>query len=484
MTVTTPERKIAAASAVVSLLVASLAWAVFGILRTPDTLMYLQYADQLHAGALPLAGPMPVSLFRTPGFPAILAALQWLAPHAWPALLVSLQLAAVALTAALTTATAHRLGASHRLACLAGALPSLGFVVVLEIAVIPDALYAALAAGAAFALLRHRPLTAGLLLALALLLREATIVLMIFYVPLACAEARPGALPLDPTKGRRPSETNLTGSKGLGPLAGLGRAQPCLILLLPPILAAASLITWNVARGAGPVLTTSRQIVMLQAILPLLPRHPDVLGADTPFEHLARATLSGPGGMDRMNELQRQLGAAGWTAPRIATAASAAYAATWAHHPLPMLATTLGSIRHEYLAMPFQPIDTLGALAVYAGWPRPSFDRLNILWSRHGDPAAALIILLDVATRLVGTAIGLAGLIGPWLPGRAWRLRALWCIPVGFVAVYAPVHIETRYLAPVVPLVTILAAASLKQARPEALPLDTAGARGPRPQSM
>ncbi len=472
---TTPERKIVAAAALVGLLAAGLAWAVFGTLHTPDTLMYTQYAGQLHAGALPLAGPMPVSLFRTPGFPALLAGLQSLAPQAWPTLLICLQLAATALTAALTAAAARRLGASPGLAFLAGALPTLGFIVVLELAVIPDALYAALAAGAAFALLRHRPRTAGLLLALALLLREATVVLMVFYAPLAWLEGRPRLCP---------GPTNSTGSKGLKPLAGLGRAQPCLFLLLPPLLAATSLITWNVSRGAGPVLTTSRQVVMLQAILPLLPHHPDVLGANTPFEQLARATLSGPGGMDRMNDLQRQLGAADWTAPRIATAASAAYASTWAHHPLAMLGATVGAIRHEYLAMPFQPIDTLGALAVYAGWPRPSFDRLNILWprARHGDPAATLLILLDVATRLAGTAIGLAGLIGPWLPGRAWRLRALWCIPVGFVAVYAPVHIETRYLAPVVPLITLLAAASLRQRRPEALPLDTAGARGPRPR--
>ncbi len=438
---TTSERKPAAAAALVSLLAAGVAWAVFGTVRTPDTVMYALYADQLRAGALPLAGPMPVSLFRTPGFPALLAALQWLAPRAWPAVLVGLQLAAVALTAALTAVAARRLGASARLAFLAGALPTLGLVVVLEIAVIPDALYAALIAAAAFALLRRRSLVAGGLLSLALLLREATIVLMVFYVPLFLVNGFQGP-----------------------PALGGSRAKPWPFFLSLPVLAATLLVGWNVSRGVGPVLTTSRQVVMLQALIPLLPRHPDVLGADTPFEHLARATLSGPGGMERMNDLQRALGAEGWTAPRIASAASAAYGAAWARHPLAMLGATVSSIRHEYLAMPFQPMDTVGALAVYAGWPRPSFDRLNILWprARYGDAMAALFILLDVATRLVGTAIGLAGLILPWLPGRDWRLRALWCVPVGFVAVYAPVHIEARYLAPVVPIVTLLAAAGLR----------------------
>ncbi len=383
---------------------------------------------------------------------------------------------------------ARRLGARPGLAAAAAVLPSLGFAAVATVCLLTDALYAALVAGAALRLAAGRGVraaaVAGAMLALATTLREATPLLACCFAPLAWVAAggpMPGrrrrprdGRPSTPAPGAArpdPREAPLGGSRAPGALAGPGQS-PGLASLLPPLAVAlvlalpwtvaAAQVAWNAGRGAGPVLTTSRQTVMVQAVLPLLRRHPELLAGDGAFERAARPTVGGGeyGGIDPLHD---RLFAAGLSAPDMARAASALYARAWRRHPLAMLGATLGNVRHEFLALPFQPVDTVGALMVYAGWPRPEFDRLNLLWARarRGDAAAAGWIALDVLTRLAGTAVSVLALVGPWRRDASWRLRALWCVPVGLAGLYMPVHLETRYLLPAVPLMCVLAACSL-----------------------
>ena len=81
---------------------ALLAWAVWGPLIVTDSHGYLDYAAMLRNGTLPhgtdvlRSGPVPISLFRMGGYPAVLAGLQAAAGPAWPQVLVALQIAAQA----------------------------------------------------------------------------------------------------------------------------------------------------------------------------------------------------------------------------------------------------------------------------------------------------------------------------------------------------------------------------------------------------
>ncbi|MBP0464159.1 hypothetical protein J5Y09_09570 [Roseomonas sp. PWR1] len=65
---------------------------MFGVVETPDSPTYLAYAMQLVPGprpegaALLAEGPMPVTLYRTIGYPAVLVALQSISPAGWPML--------------------------------------------------------------------------------------------------------------------------------------------------------------------------------------------------------------------------------------------------------------------------------------------------------------------------------------------------------------------------------------------------------------
>lgn len=423
------------------------ALAVFGVIRTPDTPGYVAFAAQLRAGlpsgaALLAEGPAPISLFRTPGYPAVLAALQWLSPRHWALALVFIQIAAQAALAPLAYSTARRLGVGRDAALVAALLPALGFSVVVQIAILTDALYAALATAAALMLVQGRMASAaaaGLMLGAATLLREATPFLVLFYLPLAWL-AIPGARPR--------------------------RALAALLVLVGPCAAAGGLMAWNAARIGRPLLTTSRQTVMVQAVLPLLKRHLPVYAGSDDFDRIARATV-GTGEYGEIDAMHEDLFAkAHMDAPAIADAATRRYMRAWRRFPLPMLVATMQNFRHEFLAMPFQPVDTIGALIVYAGWQRPVFDRLNLLWTalRHGSATAGLDILADVATRLCGTCIALAAIAAPWLcrNNPAYPvLFGLWLVCAGFFAVYLPVHIEPRYLVPIVPLACVLAVGCL-----------------------
>ena len=496
---TTPPRLAPLATALLAALPALLALAIFGVIETPDSPGYIAYAAQFHhalptGAALLREAPAPITLFRMGGYPALLAALQTLTPH-WRLAAILLQIAALSALAAATRRTALRLGAAPRPALAAALLPSIGFGVVVQLCLLTDALYAALAAGAALALATPPPATplarprasplrpalaAGLMLALATTLREATPLLALAYLPLALLPDPPPRHSTSPRSDRRI----------------LLRLLRAVLVALPALAVASTQIAWNASRGAGPVLTTSRQTVMVQAVLPLLRRHPDLLAPppgtpdaadDATFDAAARATV-GDGEYGRIDDLHRRLFAAGLDAPAMARAAARLYRRAWWRHPGAMLLAATGNLRHEFLAMPFQPVDTVGALMVYAGWPRPAFDRLNVEWSalRHAPAAAravaALCIAADVLTRLAGTLIALAAILSPWLPpawwpsrrrghptfppDTLWRLRGLWLVCAGFVGLYAPVHIEPRYLVPTVPLACVIAACAWTASKP------------------
>ena len=517
-----PPRLATPATALLAALPALLALAVFGVIETPDSPGYIAYAAQLrHAlptgQALLREAPAPITLFRMGGYPALLAALQTLTPH-WRLAAILLQIAALSALAAATRRTALRLGASPRPALAAALLPATGFGVVVQLCLLTDALYAALAAGAALALAtpplatpplatrltrpRGAPLrpalAAGLMLALATTLREATPLLALAYLPLAL-------LPDPPPRHSPAPHTNHR--------SVLLRLLRALLVALPALAVAGTQIAWNASRGAGPVLTTSRQTVMVQAVLPLLRRHPDLLAPlpppaspdpdDATFDDAARDTVGG-GEYGRIDDLHRRLFAESLDAPAMARAAGRLYRRAWLTHPGAMLLATISNLRHEFLSLPFQPLDTVGALMVYAGWPRPAFDRLNIEWSalRHAPSTAArttaaLCIAADVLTRLLGTLIALAAILSPWLPpawwparrghpvfppGTLWRLRGLWLVCAGFVGLYAPVHIEPRYLVPTVPLACVIAACAWtagKQGRALPRPARSEAAPGP-----
>jgi hypothetical protein len=444
------------ATALVALLAAIpplLALHAFGVIETPDTPTYLDYARIISAGPLPEGeallreGPAPATLFRTIGFPALLAGLQALSPEHWRLLLVGMQILAQSAVAA----AAHRAGLAFGLpgwlAALAALMPAAGYAVVVQVAVLTDALYGALFSLAAIALLRgalgggrlQLVALAGLLLGIATFVREATPYLMVGLLPLAAFAA------------------------------GRGRRIAGLALFMAPVVLAVGVMLAEMQRRAGDAfLSTSRQIVMVQAVLPLLARGIPVYDGDDLFDRTARETVA-IGGYVRIDEMNARLFAAGMTAPEIAATASSRYARTWRRHPVEMLRAMAVRLPVKMFWMTFKPVDTAAELHRQSGDPRPWFGRpeelLKRLW--QGSPLALLLLAGLALGRAVGLAVAAGAIAAPALVARRDpRFLAVlggWLACAGFVGVYLPVHIEQRYLVPIVPLLCLLGAVGLRE---------------------
>ena len=114
-------------------------------------------------------------------------------------------------------------------------------------------------------------------------------------------------------------------------------------------------------------------------------------------------------------------------------------------------------------------------LAAYADLPRPQITIPLVLWEnlKRGDIGAAAWLTIDVTARLIGTLIGLFALAAPFLlmrrnDERGVALLGTWLICASCVAVYIPVHLDIRYLVPLIPLHCLLGATLWHAYRPHA----------------
>ncbi len=432
-------------TAVLAALPALLIVLSMGPVPSPDTNGYLAYAAELRSGlpqgdAVLRQGAAPPSLYRAPGYPALLAILGPTGATLLPIALFGLLCSGLAVLA-------FRLGLPVWLACLSGILPGVSMAAPFSASLLPDGMVLVLSgfgwlALATAALGRIPALTgagaAGLLFAVATLFREATPYIALFSVPLAL---------IAPGRWR----FRLAGA---GLVVGL------------PVLVMSGMMAWNHARAGVAVTTTSRQVVMVQALLPLLGRDVPLYAGGGLYDRIARESL-GRGeysGIGRMNE--RLFAEAGMAAPEMSAEASRRYGLAWRSHPVEMLRASVGRFDASLLATPFDPAAAIAVIAIHSGMGRPKFDRLTPLMHRakRGDVAAIATILAVVIPRTGGLALGLLALAGPpllWLRRRdqvSGTVLGLWAAGFGIAAVYLPVHIEPRYLLPLLAITPLLAA--------------------------
>lgn len=425
---------------------ALLAWATYGIIQQPDTIGYLAYAAEIRNGTVPTgqallhAGAAPISLFRAPGYPAFLAGLQAIFLARWREAAVLLQIAASAVITAAVYRTALGLGVRRSLAVAAALLPAVGFTVVLQIALLTDALNAVFLVGAALSLVAWTgiggAIVAGGLLAVATTFREATPFLAVAFLPLAWCCGEP-------------------------------RWRRMLATIALPWCAVAMLMGWNVARIGRPVLTTTTEVNMVLAVFPLIRAGLPVYSGNDAFDRTARETLTKPDSAQIPELLRHLFRRDDMTAPQLADIATARYARAWVRFPLAMLVSSARNFRTSFLNMPFAPVDTIADLESFSGrQPSPDIVKLNLLWHRTlaGDAISLFWLSLVVVTRTLGIAIAIIGAVCPWLPGRSWQVRGLWFICAGIPVIYMPVALDGRYLLPVVPLICLAAAASVPAA--------------------
>jgi hypothetical protein len=312
----------------------------------------------------------------------------------------------------------------------------------MQVSLLTDAIYAALLGCAALWLVQAAvrpskisPVAIGFGLAGAMLLREATMFIAVGFAPAVWIASQPGS-----------------------------RLRWFCSAFMPIFAVVVCMAGTNYARSGYPVVTTSTQVVMVQAVLPLVKHELAVFDGDDLYDRTARDTLRG-GEYAMIEELNRKLFLAGLTAPEMARAATWRYFRAWWRFPGAMFIATLGRYRDHFPALAFYPLITLRYLTIYAGMPRPELTASDRLWKKvkQGNLSAGAWLLVDVAMRVIGTAIGLAATAAPFLllnqhDERGRVLLGTWLICVSCVAVYIPVHLDIRYLVPLIPLQCLMAA--------------------------
>src|SRR5262245_27601194 len=89
---------------------------VSGPIDTPDSCGYVGFADQILSGQLATGtkllteAAMPMSMYRTPGYPALIAGFHYLFGNSWKVALVILQISVTSLLAITAYRTASLLG--------------------------------------------------------------------------------------------------------------------------------------------------------------------------------------------------------------------------------------------------------------------------------------------------------------------------------------------------------------------------------------
>jgi len=120
----------------------------------------------------------------------------------------------------------------------------------------------------------------------------------------------------------------------------------------------------------------------------------------------------------------------------------------------------------EALCAAFRPLD---ALREYRLWATGQPSELGRWKEVKADWRMLPLYLVTVLSRTISSALFAAFLFGtPW---RAWREGrrsavaraglAVWLLYLGWYTIYAVVHVETRYMAPVLPFAILFGVANL-----------------------
>lgn len=425
--------------------------AAMGPATLPDTGGYVAFADMILSGAVQdetlASSSIPGTIFRVAGYPLAIAGAKIVGGAAWPWLLMLVQIAVSIGATLLVHATARRLGLGRWASLGAALAQATSLALVLDQSILTDSLYGALAVVASCLLIRaalaghtRAPLgtavLAGVMVALAFTLREATLYLVVGFVPLAALGARDGD----------------------GRWRRLRAAVLVALFVLPLALLQQGYREWNRARLGVPLITTGGQTNMIYAVSKAARRDPSVFDADTPVAKVARTTFRTYEFVEVLEVNHRLFREYGMSAADINKVGMAAYFDAWRRHPGAMIRVPLGHLRENQALLSIRPMESLRELILWCRGDDNGFARWRAV--KEGRWGMAPVVAVDGLSKLASILVFAAfALLTPW---RLWRgdgvnartlaLAGAWLLYFCFVLTYALVHLETRYVAPVVPL--------------------------------
>lgn len=439
----------------------------FGPLQQPDSGMYIAYAELILKGGewshqIDLHFPH-ASTFRMIGYPAVIATFQAVFGSYWDWALVTVQSAAGLLTMTLVFRAGRLITGSGRLGCVAAGLYLLSPALQLDLFVLTDSLYGHLLAILTALLVIWscedrrvtvaRVLGCGLLLALAMVIRSATMPLgLLFVAPFTVWVWK----------------------------SGLKTGALMLVLFLLPLMTVdQGYKAWNKARGGEAFLTTDTMFALLQPLIVLEAKGVPAFAGQTVLDRSARevfALENGPSKATMVTDAfaigERLTKEGGLSTVEALALVKKRFFETMLAAPAALLAHTGRELSSSVLFSPFDPLRVLRRLVSY----RYDLDRW--LDARHAflsrplsewSVSGVVYLVLEAVSRAVALVLLLGflaagpGAVPAMIGGdRTAGMRvALVVLAAGFIVATAMIHLEERYIIGVFPALFLASLATL-----------------------
>jgi hypothetical protein len=418
-----------------------------GPVSQPDTFGYLRYADAILTGEFRhvdlVTDPMPVTLTRMIGYPAVIAVAKIIAGRDWAWAVVLLQFA-VSLWA---TAMVYRLARAFRLSVwlslgvVAAQATAMQFVV--DQAVLTDSLtgstitiatciLALIALGRAATPLPVY-LGAGALIAVAFLIRDVIAFFAIGLVPLAAAAA-------------------------LVEQSRFRQFAACALVFLPLITTHFAYTEWNRVRVGTAVATSISQAALFGALVEATRYDDQIFSGSTPIDEVGQRVQkimdAGHAGYEAESSilLHRDYG---WDAVRINHEVTLAYLRAWRDHPRAMIFHIFHHISETELHQAVRPIETVRDVLLWNTGSSHDFGadrsvRAGSWWMIPAVFANWLSMTASVVFFLAFLIVTPIRLLREGWNAETSVSIGIWYFYLTVGGLYAAVHLEPRYLTPVV----------------------------------
>ena len=421
--------------------------AILGPLTQPDSTGYVRYADEILSGAfrhVDLANdPMPITLTRTIGYPAVIAAAKVIAGPGWAWAVVLFQFAVSLWATALVYRLARAFGLGVWLSLGVAAAQATAMQFVSDQAILSDGLFGSTLTIAACTLgltaLRRELrslfvyLGAGALIAVAFLIRDVIADMAIGLVPLAIAAAMAER--------------------------ARWRQWSAVVLVFAPLVATHVAYTeWNRARIGAPVVTSIAQAALINALTEAAVYDATIFSGSTPIDVVGRRILPKMR-IERLGFEQETSAFLhdeyGWDAVRMSHEATLAYLHAWRDHPWPMIRHVFYHISETQLHQAVRPVETVRDVLLWSTGSDQGFARERAVhddnwWAIPGVIVNWIVMTISVFVFLAFLVITPIRLVREGWTAETGVSVGLWFFYLVVGGLYAAVHLEPRYLTPVV----------------------------------
>jgi len=256
------------------------------------------------------------------------------------------------------------------------------------------------------------------------------------------------------------------------------------LFISPMFLGVYSYKTWNEHRTGERFITTAGQSTMFFPVFKLKKRGIDAFENEPLLQGLSEyAYPLDEQVMVNSYAINKHLHTQhNFNAVEISKHAFTTFFQLWKTYPVGMIAGTFSEIREKQLFSSFMPVETWIKTHLWARGSKPFQKRRDMMEKVETEGRYELLLAYIVrhAERIISILISAAFVIGgpvlfyqslkktryrlQNLPDHVWLITFYWLLYFGYTFAYAMVHLEQRYLLPVVPFLTISGVVMLRHA--------------------